>query len=47
MFLDTPRSIDRHKLADKTSSARLYSELTISKFIRTIVPDGARSSAVS
>lgn len=39
MFLDTPRSIDRHKLADKTFSAWLYSELTISKFIRTIVPE--------
>lgn len=43
MFLGTPRSIDRHKLADKTFSAWLYSELTISKFIRTIVPERHRN----
>ena len=42
MFLDTPQSIKRRNLADKTFSAWLYSEITISKFIREIVPERRR-----
>lgn len=39
MFIDTPRSIRRQDLVDKTFSAWLYSEITISKFIRRVTPE--------
>lgn len=39
MFIDTSKSVDRRKLSDKTFSAWLYSEITISKFIRKRTPE--------
>lgn len=43
MFLDTPRAIARYSLSDKTFSAWLYSEITISRYVRVNEPERRRN----